>query len=534
MWNRFKCNKTTIALVYFSIACLLFLPTMKAGFATDFLGWANEYTEQGWRGIFSAFDGNNLTHFHHAVNYFLFVLFGNHALLWAMVYIVIHVCISLLWLDIGIAIGEKFQVPNITFLAISGSLLFLISPYQFEVLTWKVCLHYLLVHLCCVLIFKIGISSSGKPNKWALIKIGGLFLTALFSLELSFALPFMVLVFLLFVKDWKQERTFIISTSSLLFVLLVFYLILNKWTLGDWVGHYGAATHLNFEIDSILIHSLDYFFQYLLLLDYWPLDIRLEMYQCIEEQYILLSLSLSILLFVCVWLRKSLVILYALLFGFALLPILNLFFYTTTPIVNDRYGYLASAPFYFGLSTLILWLAKDFGKYILMGIIAIHLYFSIQNTVNGFQAGKVIFSLVQSIEAYKDKKEVVILTVPDNYKGYHIFREIGAPEGLSLRESFEWIYNKPFHANLISPAQFNMQNLSDRFKVQKTDSLSYSIIVGQSGTWFWRNGIGASIESHKNFDTQFYNGYYHIQLSEALNDAPVIVTEGLRFVEVEK
>jgi len=507
---------------------------MRAGFATDFLGWANEYTTHGWRGIFTSFDANNLTHVHHAINYLLFVLFGNNPFLWALVYIVLHTGIAVLWLDLGLKIGKHYKLKNAELIAISGSFLFLISPYQFEVLTWKVCLHYLLVHLFCVLIFKVLISNQIQSFVWMQGKIVLLFVAALFSIELSFAIPFMVLAFLLFLKHWKDEKRLIVSTSILLFFLLGLYLCFNRIFLGDWVGHYGSDTHLNFDLRMIIIHFMDYLFQFIFLLDYWPIAMRIDVYQWVADNYMSISAILSFFVLLGTRFKKYSILLYALLFAFALLPILNLYFYTTTPIVNDRYGYLASAPFYLGLSSLVVLCFKRFGKLVLLGLIGLHLYFAVCNSVHGYQAGKVLYSMSKNISSYNDERQIVLLTLPDNYNGFHLFREIGAPQGLSLKESYEWIYGHPFNAELIAPAQFNMQHVSDEFTVQKTGPLHYSIVVDQPGTWFWRNGIGAMNESNKYFESQFFNGYYHLELDEKLRDATVLKTNGLEFIELSR
>ena len=120
----------------------------------------------------------------------------------------------------------------------------------------------------------------------------------------------------------------------------------------------------------------------------------------------------------------------------ALFPIVNLFFVYILPFENDRYSYLASAFFFPFLVGFLYYTLNHWAKGLVALILLVHLFFSIKMINNARNAGKVLDGLVDDFEWCASEK-VVLLGLPDNYRGLYLYRDLDDDNATSFKESIE-------------------------------------------------------------------------------------------------
>ena len=123
---------------------LLYRDTWNAGFVTDFTGllWRLEGSDA--LGILDSFGFPALQP---VLNAFLFIFYkawGLNPLPWYLVFTSLHALNGFLAYRFGAALLETYSARAPRLIAFLGALFFLLSPYQSEVVTWRVCFNFLL------------------------------------------------------------------------------------------------------------------------------------------------------------------------------------------------------------------------------------------------------------------------------------------------------------------------------------------------------------------------------------------------------
>ncbi|MEO6168523.1 MAG: hypothetical protein ABIO46_13340 [Chitinophagales bacterium] len=531
-----------LVFVYFTVLVLAFyFPTRQAGFVTDFCGWQEKFDQGSYLDIFTTFGW----HANQQVAAFFFFsvykIFGTNGWGWYLVFSLLHGANGWLAYRLFNRLLEKYTVRPAQLIALTGSVLFLLSPYNAEVLVWRVCIHYLLATFFMLLLLLRSISFLETGHTKYLWQVHGLFLLSLFTLEIALATP--ALSFIIAVI-WMMDSTSLkISYKRLTlllapqFVLIVFFFVLNKFLLNEWVGHYGAAVHLNINFVDIASKYFKYLLKYLLFFRFWDYSFQMKIFSFIESTvflYVMYGVLVAAFLFGIVSFRKikvqlKLISMSALLFFAALTPVITLYMVTLLYGENDRYGYLAAVFFWMMMALLFSLLPKKFFYGIAAATVVITVFFLLK--INGWWAenDRIYKSLLNDFRWY-DKEEVVVLNIPDNYRGLYMFRIYNEPSG--LKEGLALIRKKPFMGDMHEVTQYNMMTPTDAVSV-KADSLhQLKVTLSQWGNWWWWEGRGNADFDNVHYKVRFNGITYQLQFKSLKPNHAIIYQVGDRWKEL--
>lgn len=531
---------------FFVITLCFYYPTIGSGFTTDVTGGIERLSTRPFRDILISFGFPALNQLSVALFYIQYQLFGTNGLGWYLVYGGLHSWNAFLLYLLFKELFAKQVLRSGKWIALIGALLFLISPYQSEVLVWKACQNYLLsvCFIFCSLLNLIWyLSTHQKKYLWC---IHGFFLLALFTFEYGMILPFLIFIFLVFffllqdaTKDIFQQIRVLILPQ---FVALGGYFILMKVLFGNWVGHYGAAVHFNFPIKIMLGNALKYLAKYVLFVRFYAHPTKTAVFDFIDTNvFLLVGLLLILSLGLLIWYikkgKKSIVfiLLCGVLFFTSLLPILNLYFYHLQYLINDRHAYLASAFLYMGIAVVALQLPKYIGPIFLILYIGISAFFLVQ--LNGhWQASTKIYNGLMDNFRWHTAPQVVLLNVPDNYKGIYLYRIIQKQEKVrsGFADALKYISAKDYTGQLLEVTQYNMENTTDGVSVTQLSANTLKVTFNQWGNWFWRNGIGAGAGYENDYyKVRFKGQWYELELKDTLKEAVFIYQDGDQWKEFE-
>lgn len=481
---------------------LIYGRTLAAGFVTDFTGMQERLDGASFWGFLDCFGFPAL---HQGTNFFLYFFhkwFGQNGLPWYLVFTSMHVLNGMLGYHLGKKIMARSGIPSPEWMAFFASLLFLLNPYQSEVVVWKVCFNFLLstaLALGSLLLF-FQFIENGK-NKW-LWWSHGLFALGLFTFELPIVIPFILLAFWLI---WKTDNSNGIKIFAPQISILALYFGLNKILFGGWVGHYGESTHLKFQLSEISSNLFKYFTKYLTLWRDWPGALKQQWMGICESEtnaYIVLVVGAFVVLSgIFLWKkmngRLQSTWLFWLLFFIALLPVANLYVPWLLHCENDRYGYFASLFFYFGLISLLCFLPKILKYPILIALVGISI-FQLQKMATYWQQNaQVINSLLDDFR-WENTPEIYVLAMPENLKGTPLLKDFSG-EHLMLRHALKYGKGIELKGDIFQIAQYNLAGPEDGLTVTSDSTHHFKTQFNQWGNWWWRNGIGTG-----SYDTEKY------------------------------
>ena len=133
--------------VFFIITLCMYHTTAGAGFVTDEIGWFETYARLGWKGMFTAFGDRSLHYIYHIAGFLLWRLFRFNGTAWMLIFASLHALVTTVGFFLFKSIFRSVVPTKATVVSFLGSLLFLLSPYQTEVLVWYACVHYLICTL---------------------------------------------------------------------------------------------------------------------------------------------------------------------------------------------------------------------------------------------------------------------------------------------------------------------------------------------------------------------------------------------------
>ena len=539
------------AFILLSLA--VYWPTRDAGFVMDWLGWQMAYDRDGWAGVPDSFGYPGLHPVLHLGNYTLYWLFGANSAAWYWIFAALHGLNAWQLCRLGLRLPLGLSQGQMLFISAGAALLFLLSPYAAEVVVWRVCLHYLLALLFALLAMHATLDYlEGSSQRWWLVHL--YVLLALFTFEWSLVIPLLVLTLAgvyIFSKNtnqppsklpdyrtgWQTANFKLILPMAALWAV---YFLINKIRLGDWVGHYGADTHLNFSPAPMLANMLRYTLKQFAFLRHWEHGLKTQVAEGLGQGWPLwLGAGLLIAVFGA-WLsffrRSSARMRWAgaafAWFFIALLPVSNLFFYYLQFSENDRYGYFASGFGWLGLLLLLSFLPKIGRRLVVLVLVGLSL--CLLNRINYYwaESERLCDSLVDDFRWY-DRDEVIILTSPDNYRGVFMFRIIGQINGFN--EALELRRRRPFPGKMWEAAQYNITEPDNSFRVERDSAglLHKLVFLQDGGNWWWRNGVGATDYALDRYD--FRTGEWHaeVKLREKRPNTAIIFPSGGHWIEVK-
>ena len=312
------------------------------------------------------------------------------------------------------------------------------------------------------------------------------------------------------------------------FALLVgVYMVMSSLIIGEAVGHYDIDVA---ALNPIALASteLKYLFKVVLLSRFWSFPDQTAVYSVLDSAiagslFLLVSVALVILLFKRDLAPRARMTIFA--FGSAallLLPVAHLYFYYLQFSENDRYSYLALAMFSMGLVSLL-----NPGKTRLRTAIAVvflGLNCFLALTLAGYwnTSARIHDQMLSTFPKTMNNKYIALNT-PDNYKGIYMFRNIG---GSTAIEEPLHLFAGRENITVIDAVQYNMATPSDGVTAVFQDSSTVKLTFNQWGTWWWRNGMGASPVSNNLLDVSPQGQDCIVELSSKLSDYTLTYFDG--------
>jgi hypothetical protein len=527
-------------LFYLLLVLIFYFPTRQAGFVTDFYGWQEKFIDGSFKDVLHTFGWHANQQVSVFFFYILYSLFDVNGWGWYLTFSLLHALNGWMCYELFRRLFVKFSLKNSSVCAFIGTLLFLFSPYQAEVLVWRVCIHYLLSAFCILFVLSQTVNFLETGNKKYLWWIQGVFFISLFTLEITLITPVLIIVFVLFWNTTVEKRTPLNSLAILAipqFLFIGSYFLLNKLLLGEWVGHYGAATHFNISFHDIFSNYFRYFIKYLFFTRYFDHPVKMKIFGVAENSVgIYLLLTLFVLLFITgiVFYRRlskrlRMAGLSLLLFFAALTPVITLYMVTLMYGENDRYGYLASIFFWMMISVLLGGLSRKFYYPLATILLGVSVFLLLKTNNWWAEDSRIYNSLLNDFRWY-DKDEVIVLNIPDNYRGLYMFRIYNEPSG--LKEGLEFIRKKPFNGEMHEVTQWNMMNPGEGVSVV-ADSINHlTVTLNQWGNWWWWEGIGNSDYENEKYKVRFDGNSYHLQLKSLKQNHAIIYQVGDKWKEI--
>lgn len=522
--------------IFLILVHIFYYPTWNAGFVTDFTGLADRIEGSHFTGIFNSFGFPALQQ---VLNLFLYIFykgFGVHPLPWYLIFTTMHALNAYCLYRFNKQIFLLWKVENVEFIAIIGSLIFLLSPYQSEVLTWRVCFNFLLV--CFLIINALRcISRWLETNQrtflwWSHL----LFIFALFTFELSLTLPIISGLFLLLWSFSKEEASILpkrllqLTLPQVSFVGL--YFLLNKILLGAWVGHYGATTHLRFNLSEITGNFFRYFVKTGFFVRYLEHPTKEKIFSFFDHHLVLYGLvflllgllTLALLRFHKLTAKAQLSLFFLLAFFVSLLPVINLYFNYLLFIENDRYGYLASMFFGLFLALLLSGLPKWLQYGLTTAFIVVSSVLLFKTNQYWKQSTTVYYGLLNSFDWY-DAQKIYLLNLPDNLKGAVMFRDFSGSDQ-AFDHALRFVKRQPYDGKIQEVVMYNLTRPTNGVEVVEDSSQQLKVSFLQYGNWWWRRGQGAGSYETEHYQFTNQGDHYILDLKKPEENAVFLYQNG--------
>jgi hypothetical protein len=528
--------------VFLLITIISYAPAYQAGFVFDFLGWQRVYDQGSFLDFLNCFGypGNHQTL--HFFFYSFYALFHIQSIAWFLLFCGLHAFNGWLLWNFLRKINERWSIDASPLMLVLISVLFLLHPYQVEPVVWKVCMHYLL-SLTCILgmLHTLMRASVHHERKWYVMAFG-LFGLSLFLLELSYVTPLVVTLFLVIdqivLKQQKAWRPIII-TSAGMWLMLLFALLINRWTLGAWVGHYGADTHLRLDIMGMMSTELKYLVKHIADARYFSFKTKNFIFDNIlstpEVVFFAMTALMALLAWYIVRLKSHKGFVHLMYFGLIasliyVLPIANLYFFHLHVGTNDRFSYV---PLTFLLVFFTAALAKT-PRWIwipltCMGIL-INVYFQ-EKTIGYWKESTRTLHALRDSFRWHDKSHVFILNSPDNLNGIVMASIHELPSG--IEELIDFQTDKPYDGLMFDVFQYNMTTPEDGVTVEQTGPMQLKVTFKQWGNWWHRNGIGATSYENEYYKAEVLDYPYQITFKQLPENSVILYQDGPQWKSFE-
>jgi len=527
-------NNKVVLFLFVCISYILYAPTIGAGFVTDFVGFLQRVEEHGPGGFINSFGFPALQPVLNAFLITFYQLFELNGWGWFFIFSGLHGLNAFLVFKLAHRLSKIHLNDENIFWPIIAGLIFLCSPYQSEAVVWKVCFNFLFSSFLMLSIFHLLLNYlQSNKGKWIYYSIG-LYFFALLTFELPLILPLLLMAYIFIFypnKCLQISKRFILP----LLVLIGLYLIGNKLILSDWVGHYGADTHLNVDIEMMSQNVWKYTAKHLGFVRFYPHKYKQAIFGFFSGTnlslwYLLLGIGLLVIGY---WRRKKwssshkLIGFSMLSFYIALVPILNLFFYSLMYLENDRYGYFPSAFLALSLIFIFRLLPKSIG----IGLATLYLLFSVHFLVkmNGLWASsnRVVQGLFESYE-WEKEEEVYLLNLPANMHGVYMFGD-HTGNHQAFTPSLIHLANKKPIGSVQEIIQYNLTK-EDNYASATQDSLgNINLELSHWGSWWWRKNLKNKAYENETYSVKFSGRKYHLEPKESMDNAVFLIHDGLKW-----
>ncbi|MBP6659784.1 MAG: hypothetical protein KA174_03835 [Chitinophagales bacterium] len=516
-----KHYKIKIFILFFLIVFGFYFPVQYSKYVCDTTYAFNQINSTGIKGIiYSYCMPHYIAYIPSIITYLMYKIFGFHWFGWHVVFSLLH---SLNGLLLFVFLKNILPIKFPKYVAFIATLLFLISPFQSEVIAWGILIYLLVVaFLLSGLLFLIKYFEKNKHIY--LIGFHLSFFASLLCFELPVVFPFIYLVFVVLVLP--RYSKFSIRESLLFYLkkiliynlgIILFYFILTKLTFGKWMMHYGSSVITNANMMTLFDNFLKYQLKFIVFYRYLPDKIiHILNTPSVHFKLIYIIVVFLVSLIVYVLYKKqykyfSVKLLFFLVISYVLMliPFLNLDTSFVFEIQSDRYGYIASLFFY---PIITIFLFKILNKYLFalfaMAETIICVVLLIHATHAWHRSGDLALSLVKQFPVQPNQK-AFILNLPDNYKGAYTFRNC-------FNEYLTAFHHKNYLQSIEVMAGVNVFSKNNETDVEQKNDSTYYVKCTVNGKWYYHNCGGAvdyETESYK-VDFDEWNTAYTLTIKQ--------------------
>ena len=527
--------------LFLLITLISFYPSRDAGFVFDFLGWQRVYDAGSFGDIINSFGYKGNHQVLHFFFYTIYTLFHVKGLPWYIIFCTLHAFNAWLFYMWLVQINTRWKVNASGLLIILTCILFLVNPYHVEPVVWKVCIHYLLSLSAVLAIFLLAPKYIDEGNKKYLGIILLIYGLSFLLLELSYITPLAIAVYLLIDIYAGQKTKYPFSrmlwTGGGLWGMLIAGLLVNKWTLGAWVGHYGASTHLRLDIIGMMSNEVKYLVKHLIDARYLSFNAQTLIFDRIlsnpELIFFILTLFIAAILAYVLRIRKIPGYIHLAVCGLAvsmiyILPVSNLFFYHIGVGTNDRFSYIALIFFLTALMAFLSRGPKWFWISMMSILLLIQVYLQ-EKTITYWKESTAVLRHLRDTFRWHDRSHVFVLNSPDNFNGIVMASMREIPSGID--ELIDFQTAKPYEGIMYDVYQYNMITTNDGVTVEQTGPMQLKVTFKQWGNWWHRNGMGASAYENEYYKAETLDYPYQITFKQLPEGSAIIYQDGMEWKE---
>ncbi len=533
-------SRKLVLILFFVVALISYYPTIGAGFVFDYLGWQRVYNLGSFGDILHCFgySGNHQTlHFFFYSTYSLFHING---WAWYLIFTGIHAFngwLLYLWLQ---SISKRWKIDTPRWLPVLIVLIFLLHPYSVEAVVWKACLHYLLslgAILGQLLLITRYLNERKKLDLWIALLV---YFASFFLLELSYVTPLVISLFVIidrYASDRIAPVRHSITVAAGLWGLFIAGLLVNRFTLGAWVGHYGAETHLNINVIGMMATEMKYWVKHLFDARYFPFNLKNLIFDSIlstpELVFFFLVACISVAILYVIKIRQlsgaiHLAFWATLASSLYILPVSNLFFYHLLLGTNDRFSYV---PLLYCLVAVYAVLTKC-SKWIWLPLTTIMLLVQIYLQLQTIRQWKESTTVIQNLRdsfRWHDRSHVFVINSPDNLNGIVMASVRDVPSG--IEELVNYQTDRPFEGIMFDVLQYNMTSPEDGVTVEETGPMELTVTFKQWGNWWHYHGNGASSYENEFYKVEVLNYPYRLTFKQLPERSAIIYQDGKEWKE---
>ena len=487
--------------VFWLLTFALYLPTFKAGWVIDAIGWIYDMKHHNLWDFMNRVQSTSESFYQlFALHYYIcYHLWGMTLWMWALFYMTVHaINVTLIFIVCRNLFKDSGLEKNIP-IAFGGTILFIICPHISEVVVWKACFHYLM-GFSFILLSLLLIQKYQRQQRtiyiWCNVFI---FCLSAFGLEIFYLIPFLGLMLALFYRlalgrdnlVFKKTISFFFIPQILLFILY----FIGLFATYKFIRPHGTNVHNALTV--YLSKPPKYVFHILLLGRYFPMAIKGAVYafcESIKGLVIFYGIVLTICTYVSIRFKKIssygratfllfvfVIMFIAFLMGVGFPDNNNLY------VFYDRYTYFADGFVYIMMAMLI---ASVLNKYIAAAVFIIYALFNIYFTIklnlywkhSAYIDNRLLHDLPQA-----DNKTIILLNIPENMYGVAM---IGAqPEG-EFKAVHDLLVPTPIKNTIYDGASYNMMSDNDGAHVTVINDSTFHVTLNQWGSWWWYGGFG--------------------------------------------
>lgn len=527
--------------LFLLVALVSYFPSIGSGFVFDFVGWQQRYEQGTWSDILHCFGYPGNQQVLHVFFYSLYRLFHISGLPWYLVFCGIHAFnawLAYTWLS---KLSTAWKINIHPMLNAMACMLFLLHPYAVEPVVWKACIHYLLSLTAILGLLHLAVQyTESGASKWLWFSLK-IFAASLLLLELSYVTPVFLSLYLLICAKAGHRESFntkrAVTFTLLTWALLPLCLLLNKATLGSWVGHYGSDVHFRMDVIGMAATEFKYLVKHVFDARFLSYPAKTFLFdQVLSDKKVvigLMILSLAVFSLYLFRLKKwpgyihlgALGLLGAMIY---ILPVSNLFFYHFAMGMNDRFSYVPLLFTWIALLACFSRLPKKISFPILFLVLGFQVYWQ-QKILGYWHDSTLVLESLKKDYRWHDRSHVFVLNSPDNYKGIVMASAIKTNSGID--ELIDYQTDKPNPGIMYDVFQFNMTTPYDGVKVEQTGPMQLKVTFNQWGNWWHRADGGVTTYENEYYKAEPLEYPYQITFRQLPPNSAIIYQDSMKWKE---